>query len=1043
MEVRRLVPVALLLLAAGSAAHAASPEMPDLSGALHWRLIGPFRAGRVLAVSGVPGEPDHFYFGSVNGGVWESRNAGRTWQPIFDGQPIGSIGALAVAPSDPRVLYAGTGEADMRSAIAQGDGVYRSRDGGATWTHVGLADSQQIGRILIAPDDPETVFVAALGHPYGPNEERGVFRSRDGGEHWQRVLGEGADTGAIDLAFEPGDPRVIYAALWQTRRTPWSVYPPSSGPGSGLFKSTDGGDTWSAIGGNGFPQRPGRIGVAVAPSAPQRVYAIVDADAGGLYRSDDGGGHWRLASADERIWGRGWYFGAVTVDPEDPDVVYVPNVNLYRSDDGGATFAPVKGAPGGDDYHQLWIDPAHPERRMLGVDQGATVSVDGGATWSSWYNQPTGQFYHVITDDRFPYRVYGAQQDSGAAAVPSRTSSYDGINITRFRETTAGGESDNIAPDPLDPEVIFGGRVERLDLRTEQTRSVPPPLAYPDLYRRTWTLPLIFSRRDPRVLYFAHQQVFRTADGGEHWEVISPDLTRPDPGVPANLDPVTAALTTGPRPGVVYALAPSRFADGELWAGTDDGLIWRTRDEGAHWQDVTPAGLTPWSKVGTLETSHFDADTAYAAVDRHRLDDFRPYVYRTHDGGAHWQLAAAGIPDGSFVNGVREDPVRRGLLYAGTEKGVYVSSDDGDHWESLQLDLPVTSVRDLDVHGDDLVIATHGRAFWILDDVTPLRQLDEVPAGAAAWLFRPAPAVRLRPAGFTGTPMPRDEPLAANPPAGAYLDYFLRADASAAVTLEIRDEAGGLVRSYSSAVAPPAPDPALLRTAPEWFRVPVTLSTEAGLHRFVWPLRTAAPPALARGNAYADGVWVPPGRYLVALTVDGRRFEQPLAVVPDPRVTVSPEGYAEQFALALRVETQRDAIAAAAREAERLTKALVARRPGAEGKVRAAMDALLGRVLGLWGLPLSSNPGNSWWMPPQSVATLRFLGGALDELAGAVDGADAPPSPDARAGAAKLAPMVEAAAAAWQALKAGDLASLNARLEAAKQPPIRLAPGPG
>ncbi|HXO21137.1 MAG TPA: hypothetical protein VOA87_14580, partial [Thermoanaerobaculia bacterium] len=756
MPLRRWLAVVLLLAAAPSFA----AVDPALLQGLHWRLLGPFRGGRVLAVEGVPGQPEHFYFGSVNGGVWETLDAGRTWRPIFDGQPVGSIGALAVAPSDPRVIYAGSGEADMRSDIAQGDGVYRSADGGRSWTHVGLEDTQQIGRVLVHPTNPDLVYVAALGHPYGPNAQRGVFRSRDGGKSWQRVLGKGDDTGAIDLAFEPGRPEVIYAALWQTRRTPWHIYPPSNGPGSGLYRSSNGGDTWQPLSGKsgGLPAKPGRIGLAVAPSRPQRVYALVDAEAGGLYRSEDGGASWTRASGDARIWGRGWYFGGVTVDPRNADVVYVCNTNLYRSDDGGKTFAPVKGAPGGDDYHQLWIDPRNPERRILGVDQGAVVSVDGGATWSSWFNQPTGQFYHLVTDNRFPYWVYGSQQDSGAAGIPSRTNGYDGINLTEFREMTAGGESDSLAPDPRDPEVIYGGRVDRLDLRTGQTRSIEPTLAHPDLYRGAWTLPLVFSRRDPRVLYFANQRLFRTADGGERWTVISPDLTREDPGAPANLDAVTAANNpqTGPRLGVIYAVAPSRLADRDLWVGTDDGFIWRTKDEGEHWTNVTPAALTPWSKVGILETSHFDAETAYAAVDRHRLEDRKPHVYRTRDGGRSWQEIVAGIPDGAFVNAVREDPVRRGLLYAGTETGVYVSFDDGGRWQPLQANLPVTSVRDLEIHSDDLVIATHGRAFWALDDVTPLRQLGDAVASeraGAARLFQPATAIRFRPAGFSGSPM--------------------------------------------------------------------------------------------------------------------------------------------------------------------------------------------------------------------------------------------------------------------------------------------------
>ncbi|PYQ63251.1 MAG: hypothetical protein DMF53_10705, partial [Acidobacteria bacterium] len=735
MPLRRLLS-ALFLLASSTAFAAVDPSLLQ---DLRWRLIGPFRGGRVLAVTGVPGEPEHFYFGGVNGGVWETRDAGRTWQPVFDGQPIGSIGALAVAPSNPRVIYVGSGEADMRSDIAQGNGMYKSMDGGRTWSHIGLADSQQIGRVLVHPRDPDVVFVAALGHPYGPNAERGVFRSRDGGKTWRKVLYKDENTGATDLAFEPGNPEVIYAALWQTRRTPWHIYPPSSGPGGGLYKSIDGGEHWTQITGHGFPDKPGRIGLAAAPNRPRRLYAMVDVpDVGGIYRSDDAGATWTHGSGDDRVWGRGWYFAGITVEPGNADVIYACNTALYRSEDGGKTFVPVKGAPGGDDYHQLWIDPEAPRRRILGVDQGTVVSVDGGETWSSWFNQPTGQFYHVSTDNRFPYWVYGSQQDSGAAGVPSRTNAYDGIAITEFREVTAGGESDEIAPDPQDPQILYGGRVEKLDLRTMQTRTVDPALAYPDLYRGTWTLPIVFSPRDPKVLYFSYQRLFRTADGGEHWTAISPDLTREAPGVPPNLDPPTAANRPGEgsRFGVIYTIAPSRTANHDLWVGTDDGLIWRTHDEGAHWDNVTPAGLGPWSKVGILDASHFDPETAYAAVDRHRLDDVKPYIYRTHDGGRHWDLVASGIPDGSFVNAVREDAVRKGLLYAGTERGVYVSFDDGDHWQPLQLNLPVTSVRDLDVHGEDLVIATHGRAFWVLDGLAPLRQLDARVEGAAAWLFK-------------------------------------------------------------------------------------------------------------------------------------------------------------------------------------------------------------------------------------------------------------------------------------------------------------------
>jgi len=945
-------------------------------------MIGPFRGGRVLAVSGVPGQPEHFYFGSVNGGVWETNDAGRTWQPIFDSQPIGSIGAIAVSESNPKVVYVGSGEADMRSDISQGNGMYKSVDGGKSWSQIGLTDSQQIGRIIIDPANPDLVYVAALGHPYAANAERGVFRSKDGGKTWTKLLGD-ENTGAIDLAFEPGNPRVIYAALWATRRTPWSVYPPSNGPGSGLFKSTDGGDHWTALA-NGLPKNPGRIGVAVAPSNPKRVYAIVDATEGGMYRSDDAGATFTRAGADDRIWSRGWYFGGITVEPKNADVVYSCNVNLYRSADAGKTWAPVKGAPGGDDYHALWIDPQNPQHRILGVDQGTVVSTNGGETWSSWYNQPTGQFYHVSTDNRFPYFVYGAQQDSGAAGVPSRTSTIDGVTMMEFREVTAGGESDNIAPDPKDPEVIFGGRVDKLDLRTRQTREIDPTIAYPNVDRRTWTLPLVFSPRDPRVLYFSNQRLFRTEDGGEHWTVISPDLTREDPGIPPNLDAATAALRpgTGTRFGVIYAIAPSRLADHDLWAGTDDGRIWRTRDEGAHWTNVTPPALTPWSKVGIIEASHFDAETAYAAVDRHRLDDFKPYVYRTRDGGKSWQLIANGLP--ITVNVVREDPVRKGLLYAGTERGVSVSFDDGEHWQSLQLNLPVTSVRDIDVHGNDVVIGTHGRAFWILDDVTPLRQ--DVPS--APFLFKPATAVRFRGAGFTGTPMPKDEALASNPPNGAFIDYVLDAPAKT-VTLEIFDEHDALVRRYSSSDAPPVANPAKLMVAPEWFATPSTLATAPGMHRFVWPVHY---PARGAKDAYTNGVWAPPQNYKIALTVDGRRLTETLTVVADPRVAAY--DYAAQFAFAREVEELHGRVAAARAEASDVVK----KHPNAAALADNA-------------------PPAAWWLPPSSTTSLRFLDQALQKLLRAIDEADAPPSPDTRESWNTLKPVVEETLRKWEEMK--------------------------
>jgi photosystem II stability/assembly factor-like uncharacterized protein len=1029
MTLRRLAALALGLLASASTvaaatiAAAAAPAgsiPPALFQELRWRLIGPFRGGRALTITGVPGEPAHFYFGAVGGGVWESLDAGRTWRPIFDepvaGEPpVASIGAIAVAPSAPRTLYVGTGEADMRSDIAYGGGMYKSLDGGKTWSFLGLRDSHQIGRVLVHPTDPNTVFVAALGHAYGPNAERGVFRSRDGGASWQKVLFHDENTGAIDLAMAPGNPQVIFAALWQTRRAPWSIYPASSGPGGGLYRSDDGGDSWTQIVGHGFPAAVGRVGLAFAPGDPKRLYALVDAKEGGLYRSDDGGANWALASSDRRIWGRGWYFGGVTVEPADADTVYACNTAMYRSTDGGKTFVPVKGAPGGDDYHLLWIDPENPARRALAVDQGAVVSHNGGATWSSWFNQATGQFYHVITDDRFPYWVYGAQQDSGAAGVPSRTATpRDGINMMQFREVTAGGESNMVAPDPLDPETIFGGTVDRLDLRTDQTRSVDPTLDHPDAYRAEWTQPLAFSPRDPHALYFARQFLFRTGDGGEHWTRISPDLTRPELTVPPNLDPPTVEQSAplGPRRAVIYAIAPSPLAARTVWIGTDDGLIWRTRDDGGHWENVTPAALTPWSKVGILEASHFDAGSAYAAIDRHRLDDYRPYVYRTHDGGKSWQAVAAGIPDGAFVNAVREDPVRRGLLYAGTERGVWVSFDDGDHWQPLQNGLPVSSVRDLVVHGDDLVVATHGRAFWVLDDVSVLRQVDAASADRPALLFQPAKAIRVRPAGFTGTPLPRDEPIAENAPYGATLDYYLKTAASGPITLRILDAAGREVRRYRSDDLPKPPDPARLQIEPSWVQPPSTLSTTAGMHRFVWPLRYAAHPELSDGSSWADGAWAPPGSYRVELVVGAERLTRPLEVEKDPRVKLPQEAFQAEHDLARRIETARVDTERGLKEIGAADKKLGERK--AKGNAAKAAEALRARLAAISG-------GNAQPFgvaaPPTPRPTLRSVQEDLQTLA-EIDGADAAPSPDALSGFAKARQDLDRLLAAWNQLKA-------------------------
>jgi photosystem II stability/assembly factor-like uncharacterized protein len=872
----------LAFVRAQGAAAAGAAVDPALFAGMHWRSIGPYRGGRAVAVAGA-GDGRTYYFGAVGGGVWKTANAGTTWTNLTDALPVSSIGALAVAPSDPQTIYAGSGEADMRSDIIAGNGLYASRDGGASWSFRGLADSRQIGRVLVAPSDPGTLLVAALGHAYGPNDMRGVFRSNDGGATWSRTLFRDADTGAIDLAADPAW-HVVFASLWQTRRPPWNTYPPSNGPGSGLYRSLDAGRTWVPVRG-GFPSEGlGKIGLAVAPGDPQRVYAIVDAKAGGLYRSDDGGLNWKLIDGDRRLWQRGWYFCHVAVDPKNPDLVYVSDTAFYRSRDGGAHFEAIKGSPDGDDTHQLWIDPLAPERMVLGSDQGASVSLDGAATWSTWFNQPTGQFYHVATDDAFPFRIYGAQQDSGAAMIPSR-SSHERIEERDWLPLTAGGEAGYLAPDPHDRNLVFGGTVEREDLRTRQTRRVSPTAGLPGAWRGEWTLPLVFG--PDGALYFGNQFVWRTRDGGAHWERISPALTRPRAPVPDTLDAATAADAADPQPrGVVYALAPSPRDARTIWAGSDDGLVHLSLDAGRSWRDVTPAGLGSWSHVTGIEASHFDTRTAYVAVDRHRLDDERPYLYITHDAGRTWSESHAGIPADSFVNAVREDPARRGLLYAGTETGVSVSFDDGAAWQSLRLDMPVVSVRDLAIRDGDLAIATHGRAFWILDDLEPLRQLALDPA-AGARLFAPRTAIRTRPGDDEAEASPPETPAGENPPNGAYLDYVVP-NGAGSVRLEVLDAAGVSLRRWSSDDRAVAIDPASVDYPPLWIEAPERLDPAPGMHRFVWNFH-----ALAR-----DGPLAPPGRYRIRLSLAGRTLERPLELRRDPRIAASAADLRAQYELA-------------------------------------------------------------------------------------------------------------------------------------------------
>jgi len=1041
----------LFLTAVGLAwcVHSAAAALPDTEqkfdqkffGEMRWRSIGPFRAGRSLAVTGVRGQPEVYYFGSVNGGVWKTNDAGRTWNAIFDGQPVGSIGAIAVAPSNANVIYVGSGEADMRSSISSGNGMYKSTDAGKTWTRIGLEDSRQIARIVVDPDDSEKVFVAALGHAYGPNQERGVFRSKDGGKTWQQVLFKDENTGAIDLAMEPGNSRNLYAALLQTRRPPWSIYPPSKGPGTGLYRSKDGGEHWELLTGHGVPtEELGRMGIAFAPSNPKRMYLIVDAKEGGLYRSDDGGENWARVSKDARIWGRGWYFCEVSVDSMDPETVYVPNTSTYRSRDGGKTFTAIKGAPGGDDYHQLWIDPDNPQRMVLGCDQGVIVTRNGGETWSSWYNQPTGQFYHVATDNRFPYWVYGAQQDSGAAATPSR-SSYRTLNFHDWRPMEAGGESDYVAPDPVNPEIIYGGSVTRQDFHNEEVQQIPPTLAYPGEYRRTWTLPLVFSEIDPHVLYFSAQVLFRTADGGSSWQKISPDLTREDPGVPANLDAATAAdAAASGRRGVIYTIAPSPVRAGEIWVGTDDGLVQLTRDEGKTWNNVTPKELTPWSKVTHIAASRFEVGKAFAAVDRHRLEDLQAYLYRTKDFGKTWQRVSKGIPEGSFLNCVREDPQLAGLLYACTEKGVYVSLNDGDDWQPLQLNLPTTSVRDLVTHGDDLVIATFGRSFWVLDDVTPLRQWSAKVTSTDAWLFEPQTAYRVRPGSDQGTPIPFDEPQAENPPTGAVLDYYLKEKQTEAVQLEIFDAGGKSVRRFASTDEAPKTNPDGLDIPMYWVHDASPLSAEAGMHRFVWDLRYTFAGPRRRSRRGGGGPIAVPGRYTVKLTAAGKTMSRPLVVKMDPRVKTSGGGLEQQFQLASKLAARVEEFSAAVTQADDLQKQIVARIKEAEGKTElaAALADLEKKVGTVAGAGAGAGFGFfGFAVPGKEPTTLRQVQTAMGALMGIVESADGAPSADAAAASEKWEAAGKATAARWGEIQTKELGRVNSLLQRAQLQPLQ------
>jgi photosystem II stability/assembly factor-like uncharacterized protein len=928
---------------------------------MRWRNIGPHRASRTKALDGVPGKPHTFYIGVVNGGVWKTTDAGRTWAPIFDDQPTGSIGALAVAPSDPRIIYVGTGEAQQRPDLATGDGMYKSTDEGRTWTHLGLRDTQQIAQVVVDPKNPDRLFVAALGHPYGPNTERGIFRSVDGGRTFERVLYKDENTGGADVVLDPSNPQIVYASLWQARQGPWENGD-FRGPGSGLFKSTDGGTTWRPLTG-GLPSwdadRLGRIGIGIAPSRPSRLFLVVEARKPGIYRSDDAGESWTLVNGDERVVARPSDATDIRVHPTNPDVVIVPTIVTWKSTDGGRTFTGFRGAPGGDDYQRAWFNPANPDIIALTSDQGAIITLNGGESWSSWYNQPTAAFYHVITDNAFPYRVCSGQQESGSVCISSRGN--DG-QIT-FREWSPVGveEYGYVAPDPLDPDIVYGGKVSRWDRRTGQVQQIGPKPVRDGSYRVVRTMPVLFSPLNPRKLYFSSNVVWQTMSSGQSWEQISPDLTRPTWEVPANVG--VYASTAEARPsqrGVVYTLGPSYVDEQTLWAGTDDGLIHVTRDGGRTWADVTPPDLKPWMKISMIDASHFDVNTAYAAVNTFRLDDLRPHIYRTTDGGKTWTHTTNGIPDGGIINVVREDPKRRGLLFAGSEQAAYVSLDNGARWQSLRVNMPATSIRDLVIKDDDLVVGTHGRSFWILDDITPLRQLTEAPLSAGPHLFTPQTATRIRWNMNTDTPLPPDEPAGQNPPDGAILHYWLPADASS-VTLEVVDAAGAVVRRYTSE-DPPEPVVEGRNIPDYWIRPNRPLLKTRGLHRFVWDLHHERPAVSSfsypiagiRGDTARTphGSWAAPARYTARLTVNGQARTASFEVRMDPRVKASAADIGQQYTQSRRLD------AALRRVAPELAAALARGEAGATRaqqlqQLSATLTQLFGVVEGADAAPTS------------------------------------------------------------------------------------------
>ncbi len=1013
-------------------------------------MIGPFRGGRTRAATGVPNQPNVFYIGQVNGGVWKSNDYGRTWNPIFDHEPTQSIGAIAVAASDPNIIYVGSGEGLHRPDLSIGNGIYRSTDAGKTWTHLGLQDGYQIPALAVDPRDPNRVFAAVLGHPYGPNDERGLFRSTDGGQSWQKVIYKDENTGASDVEIDPSNPDVIYASMWEVREGPWEDGNEVNGTGGGLFKSTDGGNNWRPLT-NGLPKDLSQIYVAVAPGDTKRLYATVATAAGplGVYRSDDAGENWSKITDDPRPSGRigGGDLSIPRVDSKNPDTVYCASTVTMRSTDGGKTWSGFRGAPGGDDYQNLWINPNDPNIILLVSDQGALVTVNKGETWSSWYNQPTAQIYHVSVTPTFPYRVCGGQQESGSVCILTRGN--DG-EIT-FRDWHPVGviEYGYVAPDPLDPDIIYGGgrsEVSKFYFSTGQVQNVTPiPLRNPK-YRTDRSEPTMFSPVDPHILYYASNVLFKTTDGGNSWQTISSDLTRESPAVPSSVGKFVPKDADKKR-GVIYALAPSFKNTNTLWAGTDDGLLWITRDGGKKWNDITPKELTSWTKVTQISASHFDEDTAYASVSGFRINDEHPYIYRTHDGGKNWTLITAGLPDIGPVDTVREDSVRKGLLFAGTENAVWMSLDDGDHWQSLQLNLPHTSMRDLWIHENDLIVATHGRGFWILDDIAPLRELT-ASVSDEDHLFTPVPAFRIQRDTYSDTPLPPDEPAAANPPDGAIVDYYLAQNQTSPVTLEILDAHGQLVRKYSSDdKAPVSEDDLSKQLIPLYWLKPFRmLPADAGMHRWVWDLHYSIPDSTRHDYPISAvpgdtprfplGPSALPGSYTARLTVNGKSSTTPFTVRLDPRIKTSAADLEKKFQLERKLASMLDQTSKAVAQAASIREQL---RKITQQSSSASRDAVKNFENKL--AEVSGAPGGSP-APPSQAPALSRVNGDAETLYGQVWQVDAAPTTAQTQATASSEHDVSQAMQRWESLKSTDLATLNRALHDANLPEVKIESDP-